>query len=174
MPTAITERPLAELDLNYNQLAPTDPRWSATQTVAPTDLRGVVDGTTVLLTWTPIQYTYFFYTGAYEISYATAPGGPFTVAGDAAPKSVASYTVTGLPPAAVYYFRVRTFSPAQRYTGADGAVLYQPNNLWSDYTPLVSVYLGEETPTATPTATPTPTGTPSPARPRVFLPLIWR
>ena len=79
----------------------------------------------------------------------------------------------------VYYFRVRTFTPAHLYWDATGQIVYQPNNLWSDYTPLVNVGVtGTATPTptatATPTATPPPTGTPGPVRLRVFLPLVWR
>jgi hypothetical protein len=171
VPAAVAEHPFATLNLNYNRLEPTDPRWRDTQTVAPTDLRGIADGATVQLTWTPIPYTgagpYEVWYVTYEISYATAPGGPFTVAGRTTDNGAASYTVTGLAPAARYYFRVRTFTPAHPYWGSDGEILYQPNNLWSDYTPLVSVYLGEATPT------PPPTGTPAPAQ-HTWLPLVWR
>ena len=48
---------------------------------------------------------------------------------------------------------MRTFTPAHPYWGPDGEILYQQNNLWSDYTPLVSVNV---------------------ASLRVFLPLVWR
>ena len=179
VPATIAERTFVTLNLNYNRLEPTDPRWRDTQTVAPTAFRGVADGATVQLTWTPIPYTgagpYEVWYVTYEISYATDPGGTFTVAGRTTDHGAASYTVTGLAPMTTYYFRVRTFTPAHPYWDPDGEILYQPNNLWSDYTPLVSVDVGG-TATPTPTATPTttPTGTPSPIRTRVFLPLVWR
>ncbi len=158
VPAAIAEHPLVTLNLNYNRLEPSDPRWRDTQTVAPTDLRAVADGTAVRVTWTPIPYgadgPYEVVYATYEISYATDPGGPFTVAGRTTDNGVANYTVTGLAPATVYHFRVRTFTPAHPYWGPDGEILYQQNNLWSDYTPLVSVNVA-----------PTP---------RVFLPFVWR
>ena len=100
VPAAVAEHPFATLNLNYNQLAPTDPRWRDTQTVAPTALRAVADGATVRLTWTPIPYQalgpYEVVYATYEISYATDPGGPFTVAGRTSENGAASYTVTGL------------------------------------------------------------------------------
>ena len=40
VPPAIAEHTFTTLNLNYNRLEPTDPRWRDTQTVAPTDLRG--------------------------------------------------------------------------------------------------------------------------------------
>ncbi len=187
VPAAITDRPFYRLDLNYNQLTAPDPRaldWPGTQTVSPTAVQALVASDGVTLTWTPIAYTsdwyeftYFGEGGYYEISYATTPAGPFIVHGRTAGKSANSYTISGLTPGAPYYFRLRTLSYAHTYYDdqTSGWAVFnhayvQPNNLWSDYTPLVSVYLGEETPTPTPT----PAGTPSPARPRVFLPLVWR
>ena len=140
--------------------------WS--QTVAPTDLRASLTAPdTVRLTWAPVGTHVLFY----EFSSATLPGGPFVVHGQAYPDSL-TYTVTGLQPNAPYYFRARAFTPAHETQSPGWGDLfehyyYQQSNLWSDYTPLVSVYLGEATPT------PPPTGTPAPAQ-HTWLPLVWR
>ena len=68
------------------------------------------------------------------------------------------YTITGLRPNTPYYFRVRTFTPAHESQRPGWGPIfdhdyYQQSNLWSAYTPLVSVNV---------------------APPRVFLPLVWR
>jgi len=173
VPIAVVERLYTVLDLNYNQLIPTDPRWRDTQTVAPTELLVTATGDAVTLNWTPIRYT--DHGGFYEVSYATAPGGPFTVAGHTVDKGGASYVATDMAPAGVYYFRVRTFTPAHSFYSADGMLLLQQSNLWSDYTPLVSVNVAATaTPMPTAIVTPTPTGTPCPTSLRLFLPLVWR
>lgn len=145
------------------------------QTVPPTDWRATLSAPdTVKLTWAPIPS----YVSFYEISYATAPGGPFTVHGQTYPDSL-TYTVTRLQPNVPYYFRARAFTPAHETQSPGWGDLFehyyeQQSNLWSAYTPLVSVNVAATpTPTSTPTATPTPSATPSPAL-RVFLPLVWR
>ena len=182
VPEAILRHPFAYLGLDYNQLQTLrwEGYWLATQTVAPTALQATAQALTVTLTWEPppfydpdsIDY-------AYEISYATVPAGPFTVHGRTPSNQfkAASYTLADLAPG-TYYFRVRTFTAAHRiydYFHSEPVFAHayvQPNNLWSDYTPLVSVTVGgTPTPTATPTAT--PTSTPGSAQ-RIFLPLMWR
>ena len=78
------------------------------QTVPPTDLRAIlIVPDTVRLTWAPVGTHVLFY----EFSYATTPGGPFVVHGQAYPDSL-TYTVTGLQPIVPYYFRARAFTPA--------------------------------------------------------------
>jgi hypothetical protein len=174
VPAAIVNHPFYRLDLNYNQLTSPDPRWlswRSTQTVPPTNVQALMASDVVTLTWTPIAYTsewyeftYFGEGGYYEISYATAPTGPFTVHGWTKGKGDNSYGITGLTPGAPYYFRLRTLSYAHTYyddepSGWDAFshVYIQPNNLWSDYTPVVCVNC-EGTPVS----------------PRAFLPILLR
>lgn len=162
-------------DLRYNLLKP-PALYSdlTTQTVPPTGLRATAAGNAVTLTWAPIWYTAD--SGFYEVSYAGAPGGPFTVHGWTADKTAASYTLTGLAAGRTYFFRVRTFTPAHSYNaGSDvfNHAYIQQNNLWSDYTPVVSAG-GAGTPTPTPSATPTPSVTAPPTPRQLWLPLVWR
>ena len=191
-------RPLYGLSLAFNALAGgpaclqvLDSAWASTQTVAPANLQVTASlPGTIQLTWTPIAYVEDG--GYYEVSYATAEAGPFTVAGVTADKRAATYTAMNLAPDAAYFLRVRTYTPAH---------FGQQNALWSDYTPPVTATTGGDTPaptatltptaaasvTVTPiaTATPSPTGTPTPtatASPtvtpwperRLYLPLVIR
>lgn len=126
---------IASLDVGYNALTAADPAlvaylnvkdsdWATTQTVPPTELAGANDTPiSVDLTWEPILYTADG--GYYEVSYATDPGGPWTVIGQTDDKMADRYSVAGLIPNVPYYFRVRTHTPAH----AGG----QQNDLWSDY-----------------------------------------
>ena len=146
-------------DLSYNALVSGPacldvlaPGWTRTQTVAPIGLgTAVLVTATMPLIWAPILYTEDG--GYYEVSYATAEAGPFTVAGVTADKRAATYTAVNLAPGATYFLRVRTYTPAH---------FGQQNALWSDYTPLVTAITGGDTPTPTATPTSTATGTPSP------------
>ncbi len=164
----------------YNRLAVTAPPWfpdlwgwtgnTHTQTVPPAAVRATVTGRTVTVTWTPILYTRDG--GFYEVSYAMTPCGPFTVHGHTADKTASSYTITGLPPIAPYYFRVRTFTPAHGYGPHCGYIddpnpcyrggNYQQSDLWSDYSAVARAEEATPTPTATSTATATATATPTP------------
>jgi hypothetical protein len=152
VPAEVTEHPFYRLDLNYNQL--TSPKtgwldWCSTQTIPPTNVSISQSGDTILLTWTPIEYTSerwdYGEGGYYEISYAAAPFGPFVVHGRTASKTANEYAVTGLDPDQAYCFRLRTRSYAHTYYdyGMDWDIFnhpyVQPNNLWSDYTPVVCV-----------------------------------
>ncbi len=127
------------LDLRYNALvggpACLDDRfagWAATQAVPPAALRATsLLTTTVELSWAPIAFT--DHTGYYEVSYATETAGPFTVAGITNDATEAVYLALALTPHTPTYFRVRTYVPPH------AAPVAQPNALWSDYTPLVSV-----------------------------------
>ncbi len=127
--------------VQYNMFTNDDaPRYGPpnTQTLPPTDLQALTDADSVTLTWTPIRY--IEHGGFYEISYATAPDGPFIVHGHTADKTVGSYTVTGLPPGVTYHFRVRTFTPAHSFSRWGewqwNHEYYQQNDLWSDYVTL--------------------------------------
>ena len=154
------------LDLGYNKLTASDPSlrtflqgkdpdWAQTQTIAPPSWRVETSlGTRALLAWDPIPYTADG--GHYEISYATASGGPYTVHGVTDDKLASSYLVEGLLPNTTYHFIIRTFTPAH------GG---QQNVLWSDYSAEILYDTGSpistHTPTVTSTFTPTPTPTPT-------------
>ncbi len=160
--------------LDFNALTGYDPvvyphwYWYLTQTVAPTNLAATgSNGAPIMLNWTPIAYTE--HTGYYEISYAVAPGGPFTVYGQTADKTVSSATVTLPPRATPYYFRLRTVTePHGSGANYGDCFAWQPNTVRSEYTEVVASGGGEPTPTHTPTSTatatltPTTTATPSP------------
>lgn len=138
---------LQTLDLAYNKLAATDtsllafleahdPDWQNTQTVAPTAVRvSTYNSTSAQLAWFTIPYTVDG--GFYEVSYALAPTGTYTVHGTTADKTVNTYLVDNLQPEMPYYFRVRTFTPAHDE---------QQSDLWSQYSqrafiPVVHMFL---------------------------------
>ncbi|MCO5245041.1 MAG: hypothetical protein M9927_14650 [Anaerolineae bacterium] len=101
--------------------------------------------------------------GHYEISYASAPGGPFTVYGQTADKTVSRGSVAG--PNDPYYFRLRTHDP--HAANAAYECSYQPNTVISEYTEVVASGGWDPPPTETPTGTSTPTATATaPRRPR--------
>ena len=156
--------------LDFNAFTGYDPvvyphwYWYLTQTVAPTNLTvtGSSNGAPIMLNWTRIAYTE--HDGYYEISYATAPGGPFTVYGQTADKTVSSATVTLPPRATPYYFRLRTVTePHGGSPNYGDCYAYQPNTVISEYTEMVASAGGNPTPTPTqtPTATATATRTPT-------------
>ena len=160
-------------DVIFNALTGYDPAlypgwyWYTSQTVAPTDfvVTGSSNGAPIVLSWTPIAYT--GHTGYYEISYATAPTGPFTVYGQTADKAASAYSVILPPSSTPYYFRVRTITEPHFCNPIEWCA-YQPNRVISEYTAVVASGAGQPTPTHTPTATatairtPTATATPSP------------
>jgi Leucine-rich repeat (LRR) protein len=125
---------LTTLDVGYNKLLASDeallqflaihdPDWQATQTAPPSAVRVTnYTTTTAQLNWITIPYTADG--GFYEVSYAIAPTGTYTVHGMTADKTVNSYLVDNLQPDTSYYFRVRTFTPA--HNG-------QQSDLWSQY-----------------------------------------
>lgn len=148
---------LAYSDLGYNMLTASDPTliaflddkdpdWAQTQTLPPSDLQAEgVNCDAVELAWTPIAYTGDG--GYYEVSYATAPGGPYTVHGATGSKTAAGYRAGGLQPATTYYFVVRAYTPA--HAG-------QQNDLWSAYSQEIAA------------------ATPSTCTFRVYLPVVSR
>lgn len=119
--TLIKLTSLVQCDLRWNALYSTDATlssrlnaaqtggdWQSTQTTAPTNVTvlGTASGS-VTLGWTPIAYTTD--AGYYTVSTATVPGGPYTRYTTAtAGKSDGSLTVSGLQPAATYFFVVDT------------------------------------------------------------------
>ncbi len=146
----------------FNALTCSGSACDRSQTVAPTDLTvtGSSNGAPITLSWTPILYT--LDVGYYEISYATAPGGPFTVHGQTADKSASTYTIVLPARSTPYYFRVRTITEPHFCDPIEWCA-YQPNRVISEYTAVVASGAGEPTPTftPTPTASPTATGTPT-------------
>jgi hypothetical protein len=160
-PQLATLSGLSTLNLSYNALWTDDavlrsflearqPDWAATQTVAPANVHASQTAPgTVLVSWTPISYTGDG--GYYQVSYATTPGGPYTIHGTTANKSASSYTARGVSTASPTYWVVRTTTPPH----GD-----QHNTLWSDYAPEVAVGV-----VTTPTPTPTPTRTATPGTP---------
>ena len=135
IPPALTSMVnLSALDVGHNKLiahdetvqqflASHDPDWQTTQTVPPTAVR-VSNYTTISaqLVWHTIPYTVDG--GFYEISYALAPTGSYTVHGVTADKNSNSYLLDGLQPDTPYYFQIRTFTPAHDS---------QQSDLWSHY-----------------------------------------
>jgi PKD repeat protein len=100
-----------------------------TQTWAPADLNiGAISTQTVTLVWTPIEFRQG--DGGYAIEVAEQAAGPFQQVTETASKADSSFQVSGLKPDTNYFFRVRTHTtPYDR----------QQNDLWSRYSPLISV-----------------------------------
>ena len=99
-----------------------DPNWSTNQTIAPANLQAAPSAEGVRLTWTPIPYSEGG--GYYEIGCSTTLTGTYTIKGLTADKNAPSYTINGLNPNSIYYFRLRTFTPKHDV---------QQNDLWSAY-----------------------------------------
>lgn len=109
-----------------------DAAWGATQTAPPRELRAAAIGADgVALAWAPIAYTADG--GGYEVAFATAPEGPFTVHGAAAGKGASGYRVGGLSAGTSYILRVRSFTPP--HSG-------NPSELVSDPVTIAVVTLG--------------------------------
>jgi hypothetical protein len=147
----------------FNALTCSGSACDRSQTVGPTDLTvtGSSNGAPITLSWTPILYT--LDVGYYEISYATAPGGPFTVHGQTADKTISAYSVVLPPRSTPYYFRVRTITEPHFCDPIEWCA-YQPNRVISEYSEVVASGAGQPTPThtSTPTASPTATATATP------------
>ena len=77
--------------------------WEGTQTVAPTGL-AAGDSTldSVSLSFSPIPYTGD--EGGYRVWYGTQPGGPYTLGGTTADKTVSALVMGNLGPGRNYYF----------------------------------------------------------------------
>ena len=98
-----------------------------TQTVPPTNLQTTVSAVnTIWLHWTPILYTEDG--GWYVVSYRPQEG-PYHVHGRTDSKYATGYIVDGLSLDTSYDYRVRSYTPAHGR---------QHNNLWSDYSQVVT------------------------------------
>lgn len=141
LPAGFCLLPLTTLSVTHNKLPPSplgvlcldalDPGWQNTQTVPPDNITMVPDSSnpsSVVVSWTPIAYTGD--TGGYRVSWATQAGGPFTISGQTADKTVSSFTVAGLPTGNTLYFRVDTFTDAHASNPNDlvapGTVVQMP------------------------------------------------
>ena len=115
----LTNLYISESDLDYNALftpddtlldfleSKTGGEWSATQTVAPWNIQAApVNGTTVKLTWDPIQYDYD--TGGYRVFIGTTAGGPYEYFDITDDKTASSMQVSGLTTGQPYYFVIQT------------------------------------------------------------------
>lgn len=135
----IDSSPWSGLGLDYNMLYtgnPTlsafldgkDPSWGLTQTLPPTNLQATDSGVDyAILSWTPIVYTGDG--GYYEIHMATDPGGPFTLYGQTADKTIGSFNALDLSASTQYFIKVRTYTPPHA----------NPNGLWSEFSETISV-----------------------------------
>ncbi len=83
-------------------------RWEDTQTIAPKNV--ILDDsgfdTSAGLIWDPILYTENI--GGYRVLYSPTAGGPYTLFGTTADKTIDRMDVTGLDPDTTYYFVVQT------------------------------------------------------------------
>ena len=110
------------LDLAFNSLYASDPGlltflgamdpdWTATQTIAPSGVTATArDGGTIRVSWTAIPYA--GHTGYYAVYRSETPGGPYTLAGQTANKTLTSFDVSGLTVGQRYYFVVLTHTDA--------------------------------------------------------------
>ncbi len=130
---------LIAFDLGHNRLATSElrlisflntknPGWANTQTVPPANWGVQIAATDqIILSWTPLPSAAGG--GNYEVYASTLPGGPFNLIGVTSSLQESTFTLKHLQPAATYYFRLRTHTPAFEA---------QRNELWSDFTPIIS------------------------------------
>jgi M6 family metalloprotease-like protein len=105
------------------------PGWEHTQTVPPGDLvASAPSWDRVVVSWSPVLYTADG--GYFEIGCAIESGGPYQSCGKTAGKNDTGITLLGLAPGRTHYLAARTFTPAHGE---------QKNDLWSEYSPEVSV-----------------------------------
>ncbi len=143
VPAELMQPPyLYSVSVDYNMVTPTDPTvvawlntvdpgWEYTQTVPPSHVQAtLVASQSATMTWTPIPHLWWE-EGFYEVSYATAPGGPYVVHGTTPDRATDHYAAADLPPANLYCFVVRTFTARP--------IFYFANEWWSAYSPEVCV-----------------------------------
>ena len=141
IPTSLTQLTnLQNIGLGHNALYTSDPivaafissknpGWEETQTLAPGNFQGRASSTNqVELAWDPILYIRDF--GHYEVTYATHPAGPYSLAGTTTDKTATGIKVRGLAAGQTYYFRVRTFSTVEWMDWS---------HVWSEYSSLLSI-----------------------------------
>jgi len=84
----------------------TEGDWSATQTVAPSNIKIISsDDANVALAWDGVEYQA---PGRFRVWYATSSDGPWLDGGATTDKSVLSHTVEGLLSGDTYHFTVQT------------------------------------------------------------------
>ncbi len=124
IPTSLTNLPQLDptnTNIGYNALYTSDagliaflnskdPDWAATQTIAPTGISAVPGGSSVIISWTPVNYTVA--PGSYRVFYSTVAGGPYNFYAQTADKSASSQLVSGLTAGTPYYFVVQTRTDA--------------------------------------------------------------
>lgn len=138
IPAALTALSgLSSLDLGYNLLAASnaqvaaflsahDSEWAQTQTVAPAGLAAAeVRSSALTLTWEDGAGD-----GFYEVYVAPATGGPYSFVARTAGAGVRSHSLDGLKPDTTYFFKMRTYTPANTE---------QLRDLVSGYTPALRV-----------------------------------
>jgi hypothetical protein len=91
------------------------PTWEleSTQTIAPVNVSAKKNGTTIQVSWSSILYNYD--PGGYIVSYSEVKGGPYTVFGTTADKTITQMVVTGLNPEKTYYFVVQSKTEPHEY-----------------------------------------------------------
>ncbi|HET7451500.1 MAG TPA: hypothetical protein VFL12_02055, partial [Thermoanaerobaculia bacterium] len=98
--------------------------WQSTQTIAPSGVSaGSETNNAVRVAWTPIAYGSD--AGSYDIWFATASTGPWSLAGSTSDKTQSSFTAAGLKPSTAYWLMVRTTTDpgtnnANAVTSGDG------------------------------------------------------
>ena len=133
--------------------------WETTQTILPTNLQAKphAEGHIQLL-WEPIDYQ--VNGGYYEIEFTTSLDSPFAVRGRLSNRSSYSYYATGLEPNTTYFFRLRTYTPTHGTASEDSPFWqWQQNELWSEYSEVVSATTVGTGPIVTGTSIPNPTST---------------
>ena len=144
-PALSTLSGLAKLDLGYNLLSAPDsqtvayldardPDWAETQTVPPAGLAiAETTSTALTLTWQPVLDGEG--TGFYELYRAPAADGPYSFLETTTGTAAAGYALDGLAPDTTYFFKMRTYTPANgeqarellsTYTGAVSATTPLP------------------------------------------------
>ncbi len=81
--------------------------WESTQTIPPENVAaGSVGFNSIEITWSAITYT--GETGGYRVHYSENSGGPYTLFGITADKTIEQMNITGLNEGTTYYFVVQT------------------------------------------------------------------
>lgn len=128
-PALSTLSGLANLDLGYNLLSAPDPQtaayldardpdWAETQTVPPAGLAiAETTSSSLLLSWQPLPGNDG--SGFYELYRAPTADGPYSFLGNTTSTAVAGYPVGGLAPDTTYFFKMRTYTPANAEQGRE-------------------------------------------------------
>jgi subtilisin family serine protease len=116
---AANETVIANLDI-------ADPGWKFTQTIAPENVKAVINNGELTLTWTPIDYVAD--EGGYIISYSSFAEGPFTEHGRVIGKPSDSYVVSDAASFSSRFYTVQSHTSAHTN---------QKNNVVSNYSAAV-------------------------------------